>query len=59
MLVSFFPFFSNFMFFFLKERLHKVQDCSPQKKNNPQYDGKETESRESMGIFLYLMDSYE
>lgn len=47
------------MFFFLKERLHKVQDCSPQKKNNPQYDGKETESRESMGIFLYLMDSYE
>lgn len=44
---------------FFKERLHKVQDCSPQKKNNPQYDRKETESRESLGIFLYLMDSYE
>lgn len=44
---------------FPKEGLHKVQDCSPQEKRRIRYMIDKRENRESRGIFLNLIDSYE
>lgn len=44
-------------FMFSKEGLHKVQDCSPQKKKEIRNMVAKRENRESRGIFLNLIDS--
>lgn len=44
-------------FMFSKEGLHKVQDCSPQKKKEIRNMIAKRENRESRGIFLNLIDS--
>lgn len=44
-------------FMFSKEGLHKVQNCSPQKKKEIRNMIAKRENRESRGIFLNLIDS--